>query len=392
MPRLLGPVRHGLFAPRFGRPVGLWVGSGGAPNPGIYGAAIANDGLDNWRVGSDYGGWGIHGCATIFKAEQSSTITDLMWYLIGVTEDGYAAGTGGKVVIELYAVDGSYLPTGAALASTTEQTAGTNTGYKTSNFASPYSVTAGTYYALVWTNTDADPVTNYYSTDNLLDWNNTPPVNPRFEDDANAWRFIAKRANVSGGAWVDTTRTPILDITYGNAEHQGQGYLEVWGLGGSDGTNIADGTNRVRELFTPTSNLTVSHVGLRLCKTTGGTSALSVRLEQSDGTEIETVSIAAASIPDYSGSIRNGNAWIETAFASNRSLTSGQTYHIECSTSAGTTYHFEASAHGTGSYDAATYFDEGRMQKYNGSAWSNVLNGSGVASADADLQFYLRAV
>lgn len=357
---------------------------------GIYGAAIANDGLDNNRVGTP--GGELFRAAYVFKAEQSSSIDSIRWYLIGVAEAGYSAGDGGTEQWELRTVDGSYMPTSTVLATSTSANAGVNTGYRVSTFPSPYTVTAGSYYALVVNNIHANPTDNYFSVDNLLDWNNTPPVNPRFEDDANAWKLVWSRAAVSSGAWSAINRTPILDITYGNAQHQGQGYLEVWGLGGSDGTNRADGTNRVRELITPASTINVTHVGLRLCKTSGGTNALSVRLETSAGSEIETVTIAAASIPNFSGSIRNGNAWVEVAFASTRTLTAANTYHLECSTTASTIYHFEASAHGTGSYHSSTYFNEGRMQKYNGSAWSNVLNGSGVASADADLQFYLRAV
>lgn len=366
------------------------------PNvPGVWGPAVANDGLSNVRVGTPSGE--LFRAAFVFKAERSGTLSSLRWYLIGGIDPGYSAGTGGKCVIDLCNVDGESKPnTASVIASTTEVTCPTSTASKVSTFASPPSVVAGTRYALVFRNTDADPTSNYYSTDNLLDWSNTPPINHRWSDPRD-WKMWWSRNAVSSGAWREINLTPICDITYGDASHQGMGYMEVHGLGGADGHNLADGTNQVRAVITPASTIAVTSILLR-CGRTSGSAVLSVRLETSGGAEVETVTAAAALITAHArpaSGDRGGNVWLELPLAATRTLTGSSTYHLQCSTTAGTEYWFEASRKGSSySYSDSTYspLAVSHMEKYNGSVWSDVLDSSGDAVAYDDLQFAFRTV
>lgn len=92
--------------------------------------------------------------ATVFKAHKTANITRARFNVTAV------AGTGGTVRARICAVDGSgNADTGTVYA--TESAATGTTGDKTITFATPYSVTANTDYALVLDNTDGTPGTNY---------------------------------------------------------------------------------------------------------------------------------------------------------------------------------------------------------------------------------------
>lgn len=370
-----------------------WVPKTVQPNPtSTYGPAIWADDLNN----SIIGGPNSTQSAYRFRASTSSTITGLTIYIIGPSAGaGYGAGTGGTIRTTLQS-DSSGLPSGSVLATASDFTGSSSTATQAVTFPTPYSVTAGTVYHLVFSNVHATPSANYCSVDNLFTFSDESPWQPKWP----ANQDFAEVTKIGSNAWTDErgagqgTNTPIVDITYGSGAHQGQGYLETWGRGGSDGYITCDGTKRFRETFTPSSTVTATGVYFRLARTSG-TGALSVRLETTAGVEVETVTIAAANIATATrgGTTAHGDGQRSyfLPFTANRTLTSGVGYNLEFSCAAGTEYWTTAIRHHS-SYDTSLYFTDGNAQVYDGASWTNTLSLAGTASALSDLQFHFTTV
>lgn len=355
-----------------------------------YGPAIAGHDLNNAIVG----GANARKQAYRFRAAYSSTITNAHYYTIGPAAGaGYGGGSGGTLRLELQSDDGTGKPSGTVLATAADNVGPTSYAAVDQAFGSPYMVTAGVVYHLVWTNVDADPVTNYASLDLLFVDTDDVPWQPLFADAD--WAHVEK---IGAGAWSDErgagqgTNTPILDITYGNGSHQGMGYMETWGRGGSDGYISCDGTKKYRETFTVSGGDRLARaVYVKVAKVSGTTGDLTIRLEDSAGTLIEAIAIPAEGVYTHAKDPHGvGQGWVGAYFAAPHTLTNGSTYRLVLSTTSGeywTTAIRRGSANG---YAAATYFGDGNAQiATDGSTWTNALTTGGVPSTLADLQFYL---
>lgn len=363
------------------------------PVYGVYGPKVFGDTLANEHVGGSLS----NQCSYRFRAEQSSNLDSVTVYVIANGNTGYSNGTGGTIRCRLYADDGtsSHLPTGSALATATSVSPGNpaSDDFPTFSFGTPYSVTSGTLYHLQFDNTDASPSVNYCSLDGFADLSSVKsPQQPGYEDTDLA--FLVKRG---ASAWEQRTfnLTPIMDIAYANGQHQGMGYTEV---GIVSYTVSISGNTMVRETFTVSGgNRTVTGVGVSLSRYSG-TGALSVRLETGAGTEIETVSIAAASIalstdvayPDFGTMTR-----VEVPFASSHTLTNGSSYNVRLSAPSGTTYRMHSMRRAGGSYgiNSATHFNDGYGQKSTngGSSWGAIRTSPDWATIE-DILMYLRTV
>jgi hypothetical protein len=181
-----------------------------------------------------------------------------------------------------------------------------------------------------------------------------------------------------------------MALTYSNGRTGGMGYMEVWPYT----YQIVSGIAEARESFTVSGgDRTVSTVGLRLMRVSG-TSPLVLRLETSTGTEIETVSVPAASIPvRVPGQDGNaGSTWVTASFTRSQVLASGQSYNLVLSAAADTSYSVFAIRQGSSyGYPATTYFEDGVAQ-YNdgaGAGWEYFGYGSTHLN-QGDLQFYFR--
>ena len=372
---------------------------------GVYGMGIGGDGLANTPLGGPY----LTNTQYMrFRAGQSSNLTAFRFYYLGPPEPGYADGTGGTWNAGVYADDGSadHLPTGSPLAAVTNvpaQVKFSGEAGRLITLTTPVPVTAGNLYHLVFTNTDSSPSTNYFSPDfwyraSIPDRaaGTTPypsqihPLMPN-SDWGHGYKF--------GSQWtIREGYLPVLDLTYANGKHQGWSYAEA-SYGGVDEVGEISGTTKmVREQITVSgSNKTVTGAGIRLLKIAGGTSPLTVKLEDGSGNPIDSFTIPAGNIPngpapDFTSPISNDDVgqnarWVNGVFSTSHVLTVGQTYQLTLSTAAGTTYwawvNRRLQSYG---YDPATYFSDGVAQyTRDGSSWSNL----GRSKGDQDLQFYL---
>jgi len=370
------------------------MGSAGTAEP--YGALIGADDLNNTIIG----GTNAWSASYRFRASESSALNAMNHYIIGLAEDtsgAYAKGTGGTFRYSLQSDDGSanHFPSGSVLATQDLDMTSVDGAQVLLTWASPATLTAGTLYHIVVTNIDGTPTANYVSLDGTFQFATVSlPVQPRYADVD--WHQLDR---IGAGAWQENQRgdgsyiTPIASLNYANGGHQGMGYIETWGRGGSDGYNTCDGTIKLREAFTVSGgDRTVTSVHIRLARTSG-TGALSLRLETSGNSEIETVTIAAASIATASkggGGHGQGEAWYSVAFASSHVLANGSSYNLVLSTTAGTEYWCVCIRKGASyGYDSASYYNDGHAQiATDGSTWANVKALTGATSAEGDLQFY----
>jgi hypothetical protein len=253
------------------------ISTAAAASGDIYGPGIGGDGLANTCLGGPYR---TDVQYNRFRAEQSSALTSFTMYYLG-SAVGYAGGTGGTWKAEIFADDGTanHLPTGSALATQRFAALAANVAGRTLTFSSPATLVAGRIYHLVYTNTDAAPATNYFSSNHWY-YAHTPTgtadgrLNPRFP--ATDWEHAFK----VGSTWYKRAGyAPVLDLGYANGMHQGQSYGEASYGAGEEG-KINGPSNMVRERFTVSGgDKTVTGVGLRLLKIAGGLDPLTVRLE-----------------------------------------------------------------------------------------------------------------
>jgi hypothetical protein len=296
---------------------------------------------------------------------------------------GYAAGSGGELLVSVHADDGSALhhPAGPMMASlrlNDPRSATPSRYFPILNFSTPPALQAGELYHIVFTNVAATPAIDYLSLSALYQRVPGSPVQPTLNDTDSA--LLLRSA---GGAWATRKGyTPILQLDYADGTSEGIGYMEAW-VGAS---RPISGTNAVRQRFTVTGGpKNVHSVAIRVARL-GGTAPLSVRLEHSDGTLIEEGDIPASEIPlanpaEYS--------WTHLVFRSLPVLLSGRTYHLVLQASASSTYQVfpirKGPAYG---FDNATYFSDGHAQFKQGATWVGWTQWGVTNRTDSDLQFY----
>lgn len=352
-------------------PVGLVASS--TIGRGYYGT-LAMDGVSNLQVGATY----EYACSLRFQAAYSGTVVGFSMYWIGLVdgepEEGYSGGTGGTVRITVERDDGG-VPDGSAL--TSFDVVAAESGLPYYEFDEPVPVTAGQVYHVAFRNVDPDPVTNFVSVncarvDEVTDYQSRPgpPIAALFTYDGGEWE-------------VAPLLTPVLDLTYGDGSHQGQGYMEV-----EPGSSIS-GDDMVRERFTVSAgSRIVTGVAVRIAKVSGSDSLL-VRLEDNSGTLIDSVSISTSGVPvlpDPAGSA--AGEWVSGSFSAPVLLTNGQTYRLRLSVAGTTDLWTRGIQQGSGyGFTAATYFADGvfEVSSDGGSTWAYVEPG---LSSTGDLQFH----
>ena len=360
-----------------------------ALSAGIYGPGIYGDTLFNEILGGSLSAQS----SFRFRAEQTAELDSVRVYTIVYHAGGYSAGDAGSVRCRLYADDetSDHFPTGSALATTNTFSPGNppSTDFPLLTFSVPYAVTAGLLYHLVFDNPHATPASNYCSIDMMAELNTAySPQQPRFAD--TDWAYLVKYGS---SAWERRTQnvTPIADLTYDNGEHQGMGYMEV---GLVSYTVSIEGNTMIRETFTVSGgDKVVTGVGVCLSRYSG-TGDLSVRLETSGGSEIETVTFDAADVAvnthasyaDFGSMTR-----LYAAFASEHTLSDGSTYHVRVSSPSGTIYRAHSIRRTGGSYgfDDATYYTDGYGQKTtDGSTWTAIRTSPDWSGIE-DILFHL---
>jgi hypothetical protein len=352
---------------------------GGSNSPAYYGPGLGADALSNLRLGPSG-----YVAAYRFRATHTGSMQALHFYLI-VNKTGYSGGNGGEVEVDLETDDGSsaHNPSGQVLATytITNPQAGPASGqdgyFPTVTLASPVAVTEGQLYHVVFSNPSAEPAVNFVSVDALYHDSPSTPVQPTLSDTDCAVLLMS-----TGAPWQELmTHTQILQVDYTDGTTAGNGYMEVW-VGTPE---MIGGTAAVREAFTNNSgaNIAVTNVSVRVNRT-AGTAALTVRLEQSDGTLIEQGSIASSSVP-----IASDPTWVTYTFSAVRTLLAGQGYNLVLEAPSGTKYTAYPVRKGVAyGFATNTFFNDGYAQFNPGSGWVGWTQWGATNRTDGDLQFY----
>lgn len=361
--------------------------------PGIFGDTLANTVCGHNSVSDTISQF------MRFRAEQSSALNSFRFYFLSADVGGtYGAGTGGTWKVELFADDetADHFPTGSALATQTLAATTISVEDKVVTFSSPYTVTAGTIYHIVITNTDANAEANYFSPDYWYAFESgseysADRYSPKYpiSDYGHGMKLI------STGAWVERPRyLPVLDITYANGEHQGMSYGENSHDAGEVG-EISGTTKMVRERFTVSGgDKVVSGVVVRLLRS-AGTGDLTITLRDSSDVLIDTATVTYSDIPlanafnaagpDADEFGYNQRA-VSASFSTPQTLSDATEYRLRLSCAAGTTYWTWVSRRLADFYGyvAATAFEDGYAEKTtDGSTWTEL----GRVAGENDLQF-----
>jgi hypothetical protein len=319
------------------------------PAASFYGSGFGADSLANTQVG----GPNQNVVSYRFQARHASALSAIrVFFIWSLQKLGYQAGQGGTIQVDLKADDGSlaHLPTGPALATLTYgHILSQNNYYPKLAFAQPKALVGGAYYHLVFTNVDPTPVTEYISLDTLYTDAQTAPMQPAIADIA--WAVLVKSG---AGAWKPRYGfTPTLELDFADGGVQGNGYMEVW----STNPKVISGANGVRETFKvsgPSRHFT--KVAVRVLRK-AGSSPLTVRLEEANGTLIREGTVSGASLP------LGVSDWVILTFPTDTVLSSGVAYNLTLSSPADTQYATYPIRKGADKgFSNYTYFPDGYAQ------------------------------
>jgi hypothetical protein len=193
-----------------------------------------------------------------------------------------------------------------------------------------------------------------------------------------AWAVLLR---AGAGAWkLRQNFTPILQLEYGDGGTQGTGCMEVW----STNPKIISGNAMVRETFKvsgPTRSFTRVRVRLQRL---AGTSPLTVRVEETDGTLIAQATVAAADV------LQGISDWVTATFPLSHALATGVGYNLTLSSPADTQYSaFPIRKGKDKGFSNYTFFPDGYAQFTTGGAagWAGWDMWGTPNLTTADLQF-----
>jgi len=362
----------------------ILLGLGAIYGPGIQGDSLANTALNK-------GGMQL---SCRFRAERSGELAGVRPFLIwSFAREGYHAGTGGTLRVELQEDDGTPLhaPSGRPLAISVRPMTLSRAAqgfFPLLGFDRKVVVKAGSLYHLVYTNSDDQPGENFLSVNAIFTKSGAGRVQPRFANDdwAMLWRVSpAKPWALRRTAGTQEAFTPILEVDYQDGASQGLGYVEFW-MGAA---RPITGPKGVRETFTVTGPpRNVLAVSVRTRRLTGK-DPITFRLEQTDGKLLAESSVPASQVPVSESCALGGCVWTTATFPAPQSLLSGRSYHLVLSAPPGTTYEVFPMRKGTDKgFSEATLFPDGHAEFNLGDGWRGWEQWGVHNRADADLQFY----
>lgn len=347
--------------------------------------------------------WGFHlgganigsltkGAVFSFVAEAAGSFDALSVYLAARDYDTsgsagslvYAAGTGGKLLFEVRADDGTALHrpnmTGGGLLGyariddscvngyTVAPYSGPNYHAPILTFVAPVTLAVGTRYHIVATNTDATPGANY----RVLNTTGTPKAV------ADRWYATGGRdvlAIMNDGSFADEHPAYANHATYGPlkirpifALHRASdarwiGIVhQTYDPVGPTQVTTSGAVTRIAQRFTPTSNRTAQALSALVLTTAGCT--IGWRVTSSDHTSTIYASGSLTVAPN------SAYQWIDIDMSSDVAFNSGSTYYVEFFPTAGTfsSWNFAAFASPFNARDGA-FFAEGNAVQFAGGSW-----------------------
>ena len=378
--------------------------SGGQSSSQYFGPGINMISLNNFALNSateyvDY----------TFIAQQTGSVASLMPYFVDckvetsnscATGAGlYGGGDGAELQVNVYPDNGSGEPDMAAqplgsvtpfwvcgggpITSTCRQASYT---FRMLNFAQPVAVVAGMEYHVVFRNIASSPTVNFSSLDASLSPTSLgcPTVNSPAQPTFAPNQLGILRSSDGGSTWGpgsgSVCNTPIVDISYSNGFHQGNGYTYIGGFTAT----IGGSQDIVRELFTVGgSNKSVTAVSVDVTLVSGA-EGLYAALEDGAGTVL-----AKGQAMPGTGAF---SFWRTYTFKSPVTLASGQTYQLLLTA----TSSYSAAALENGSQNGEPFSPDTVWSATNahaqystddGTSWTYWEQETGV-SEKADLMFY----
>lgn len=306
--------------------------------PAYYGLPWNADSLDNLEIGFT-GNSSVRRVAFRFRAPTTSTVSSLTFAV--AYGSGYSAGTGGSVKVALQADDGTgnHFPTGTDIASVTNVTANGTADteqFVTWTFGSPPSVTKGTIYHFVMTNTDGSPTTNWVSFDGTYNNPTGAPTQAQPTIPDTDWYCL----RYDSGTWTKQAQvspSPV-EVIFGDGTHMGQsvGYTPV----NAAVRNVGGTNNAVRIKFVPSQTITIKKMWARLYRQSSTSQPLSYLLKNNSGTTIGSGTVAALSFPSATaGAAPSVGTWNSVSLSPSVTLLAGSTYTFELWSTAETTFY-----------------------------------------------------
>ncbi len=353
------------------------------PTPTSFYGTIGMDTKGNLEIGRGDGT-----VAHRFRAGTSSELESVRWCQRW-GPGGYSGGTGGTIKISVHNDGPNSLP-GPEIDSVTYvpgDRPGGDSNFLAHSFPVRPRLVKGALYWITWRNIHAQPTENWMSINDAVHWEDQTPRQPMFSDTDSA--VYSERG---GPMHLEPKYTAIMDLTYADGTHDGQGYIES--MRGMQAK--VSGTETVRQRFTVSgADRVVSECGIRIIRT-AGSDPLVVRLENGDGSLLESFTIPAASIPLDGGAVIGAptGRWIANPLGT-RTLIKGQTYNLRLTCAASSSYNVIPVREGWDSGDLggtgnptgfrSQQFRDGGVEKSSGGSWSALYPWSPV-----DLMFYLR--
>jgi hypothetical protein len=341
-----------------------------------YGSGLGADSLANTVVG----GPSLVAASYRFQARHASALKGIrVFFIWSLLKTGYQAGQGGTIRVDLEADDNTaaHNPGGVSLASVSYgNIIAQDNNYPELPFAYPVTLKGGAYYHLVFTNVDPAPAANYVSIDALYTDAATAPMQPSLADAA-----FAVLVRAGKGPWqLRQNFTPIVELDYADGGSQGDGYMEVW----STNPKTISGAALVRETFKVSGpGRSFTRIMARLQRT-AGSSPLTLRLEEADGTLIEQGTVPAASM------LEGVPSWVTVTFPLSTVLATGVSYHLVLSSPADTQYSAYPIRKGQDKgFSNYTLFPDGYAQysTTGGASWAGWDMWGTPGLTDSDLQF-----
>ena len=362
---------------------------GASAQGAFYGSCLQADALANTPIGK--AGLAV---SYRFRAKPGGPLQAIRPYLIwSFRKQGYHAGTGGLLKVELQADDGSaaHLPSGKALATVVQRMAIVPTSdrfFPQLYFDRAPVLEAGRLYHVVFTNTDPDPDGNFVSVNALFNKAAGTPQQPGLADTDWAMLFRSK----AKPAWVPRNTpgehesfTPILEVDYANGQSQGMGYLEFW----MGAPRPIAGAASVREVFTvtgPARRVTSAAVRVRLLE---GSAPLQVSLEQGNGMVLTTARGEGHALAPTPSSSLGGCGWVTFALPAEVQLSPGKTYRLVLTCSGPGRYEAFPMRKGSDKgFSDATLFGDGHAEYNDGHGWVGWEQWGQRGLTNSDLQFY----